>query len=145
MASSERVDLVMLTAAELKCLGEVSQGRREADLYIEGGNLINVYSGEIYPANIAIYGGRVAYVGSNRSMVGSDTSVIKANGYYLSPAYLECHTHPWAIYNPVTLAAGVLPMGTTTLVCDDLLFFLLGGEKSVTKLIDWATNLPVDF
>ena len=135
----------MLTAAELKCLGEVSQGRREADLYIEGGNLINVYSGEIYPANIAIYGGRVAYVGSNRSMVGSDTSVIKANGYYLSPAYLDCHTHPWAIYNPVTLAAGVLPMGTTTLVCDDLLFFLLGGEKSVTKLIDWATNLPVDF
>ncbi len=134
-----------LSAAELKCLVEVSQGQREADLYIEGGNLINVYSGEIYPANIAAYGGRIAYIGSSRSMIGSDTRLIKANGYYLSPAYLECHAHPWVIYNPVSLAAGVLPMGTTTLVCDDLFFFLQGGEKGVAKLIEWTANLPVDF
>ena len=133
-----------LSAAELKCLVEVAQGRREADLYVEGGNLINVYSGEIYPANIAVSRGRVAYIGSSRSMVGSDTHLIKADGYYLSPGYIESHAHPWVIYNPVSLAAAVLPMGTTTLVYDNLAFFLIGGEDGVTKLIEWTKTFPLD-
>ncbi len=64
----------MLSATELKCLVEVAQGKREADLYVEGGNLINVYSGEIYPANIAVSQGRVAYLGNSRSMVGPATA-----------------------------------------------------------------------
>ncbi len=133
-----------LSAAELKCLAEVAQGRREADLYLEGGNLINVYSGEIYPANIAVSGGRIAYIGNSRSMVGSATRLIKADGYYLSPGYLESHAHPWVIYNPASLAGGVLPMGTTTLVYDNLMFFLHGGETGLTRLIDWTANFPVD-
>lgn len=133
-----------LSAEELRCLGEVAQGRREADLYVEGGKLINVYSGEIYPANIAVSRGRVAYIGSSRSMVGSDTRLIKADGYYLSPGYIESHAHPWVIYNPVSLAAAVLPLGTTTLVYDNLVFFLIGGENGITKLIEWTKSFPLD-
>jgi adenine deaminase len=135
----------MLSAAELKCLVEVAQGKREADLYVEGGNLINVYSGEIYPANIAVSQGRVAYIGNSRSMVGSGTSLIKADGYYLCPGYIECHAHPWVIYNPVSLASAVLPLGTTTLVSDDLALYLLGGEEGFTRLINWMDRLAVDF
>lgn len=134
-----------LSADELKCLVEVAQGKREADLYVEGGTLINVYSGEIYPANIAVSQGRVAYIGSSRLMVGSDTYLIKAEGYYLSPGYIESHTHPWVIYNPVSLASGVLPMGTTTLVCDNLMFFLHGGEEGLTRFMDWMDTFSIDF
>lgn len=134
-----------LSASELKFLGEVAQGEREADLYIEGGRLINVYSGEIYPANIAVSQGRVAYIGSSRSMVGSNTQLINADGYFLSPGYIESHAHPWVVYNPVSFASGVLPMGTTTLICDDLMFFMLGGEEGFTKLIEVMNTLPTDF
>jgi adenine deaminase len=136
---------VTLTDVDLKCLADVAQGKREADLYVEGGRLINVYSGEIYPANIAVSQGRVAYIGSSRHMVGSNTQLINANGYYLSPGYIECHAHPWVIYNPVSLAEEVLPLGTTTLVCDNLMFFMLGGMNGLTKLIDWMDAFPVDF
>ena len=135
---------MILSAAELRCLSEVAQGQREADLYIEGGKLINVYSGEIYPANIAIINGRIAYMGNSHSMVGSETKILNANGYFLSPAYMECHAHPWVIYNPISLAEGVLPMGTTTLVYDNLPFFLNGGEDGVTKLIEWTKTFPLD-
>ncbi|HWQ71451.1 MAG TPA: adenine deaminase C-terminal domain-containing protein [Desulfitobacteriaceae bacterium] len=135
----------MLSATELKCLVEVAQGKREADLYVEGGNLINVYSGEIYPANIAVSQGRVAYLGNSRSMVGPATRLIKAEGYYLSPGYIESHSHPWLIYNPVSFASAVLPLGTTTLVCDNLALFLQGGEEGFTRLINWMADLAVDF
>lgn len=135
----------MFSATELKCLVEVAQGKREADLYVEGGTLINVYSGEIYPANIAVSQGRVAYIGNSRLMVGSATRLIKADGYYLSPGYIESHTHPWLIYNPVSFASAVLPLGTTTLICDNLVLFLQGGEEGFTRLINWMENFAVDF
>ncbi|MBS4026164.1 MAG: hypothetical protein KGZ96_10890 [Clostridia bacterium] len=38
-----------------KDLIQVSLGESPADLYIEGGKVINVFSGEIYEANVAVF------------------------------------------------------------------------------------------
>ena len=40
------------THKEIRTLLDVAAGRRTADLYLDGGALLNVYSGELYPANI---------------------------------------------------------------------------------------------
>ena len=42
------------TAEDLKMLLAVASGREPADLYLDGATLLNVYSGELYPANVAI-------------------------------------------------------------------------------------------
>ncbi|OPX87611.1 MAG: Adenine deaminase [Pelotomaculum sp. PtaB.Bin104] len=65
------------TAGDLQKLLDVSAGRREADYYIKGGSLVNVLSGEIYPANIAIWRDKIAYAGGSEKMVGTSTTIIE--------------------------------------------------------------------
>lgn len=120
----------------------VARGKREADMYIEGGSLVNVFTGEIYPANVAVFQGKIAYVGGNRAMVGPRTEVIDASGYYLCPGFIEAHSHPWMVYTPASMVKAALPLGTTTFVCDDLFFFVCLGAESFIKLIRALEGLP---
>ncbi len=127
----------------LRELQEVSRGERPADLLIRGGRLINVYSGEIYPANLAVYRDRIAYVGPSDQAAGPKTSVIEAGGRYLCPGYIEPHAHPWVGYNPVTLAEKILPLGTTALVCDSIFFYHQMGARGFAALARDLGRLPV--
>ena len=107
-------------ARERARLVAVARGEAAADRYVRGGLLLNVYTGEIYPANVAIRGERVAYVGLRDDMVGPRTEVIDASGRTLVPGYIEPHAHPWNLATPAALARHVLPLGTTTLFGDNL-------------------------
>ncbi|MDD3655094.1 MAG: adenine deaminase C-terminal domain-containing protein [Desulfotomaculaceae bacterium] len=131
------------TILDLQKLLDVSAGRREADLYLKGGSLVNVLSGEIYPANIAVWQDKIAYVGESEKMVGENTKIIDARGFYLCPGLIEPHSHPWEIYNPVSLAEAVLCRGITTIVYDNLFFFVQLGAKGFLKMVDILDNLPV--
>ena len=122
---------------------EVAQGKRPADLFLKDGQVINVYSGEILQQNVAIYKDRIAYVGESTAPVGSDTEVIDAKGYYLSTGYIETHAHPWVIYNPVSLAEKALSLGTTTIVNDNLFFYLHMGEEGFSKMMQDLAELPL--
>src|SRR5207249_9611449 len=59
-----------MNLAEWRRLTAVARGQAPADLYVRGGTLLNVYTGELYPANVAVVGERVAYVGPREDMVG---------------------------------------------------------------------------
>jgi adenine deaminase len=108
-------------------LTAVVRGRVPADRYVRGGLLLNVYTGELYPANVAITGERIAYVGPAEHMVGPRTEVIDAAGATLVPGYIEPHAHPWNLATPAALARHVLPLGTTTIFGDNLTVYMLGG------------------
>ena len=76
-------------ARERSALAAVARGDAKADRYVRGGLLLNVYTGEIYPANLAIAGERIAYVGLREDMVGPRTEMIDAAGRTLVPGYIE--------------------------------------------------------
>src|SRR3990172_11192801 len=103
------------TVAETTHLIEVSQGRAPADLYVANGRVLNVFSGEVISANVAVAGERIAYVGGSDRMVAPSTEVIDADGHYLLPGFLEPHTHLDIGYNPTTLSMEMLKRGTTAL------------------------------
>src|SRR5437879_8695024 len=105
-----------LTVAQRRRLTAVARGAAAADLYVRGGTLLNVYTGEIYPANVAIAGERIAYVGSRDDMVGPRTSTLDAAGRVLVPGYIDPHVHPAHMVTPSALARPVLPPGTPTAV-----------------------------
>ena len=44
----------------MQALLAVARGDAEADLVLSGGRLVNVFSGEIYLAEVAVFGGRIA-------------------------------------------------------------------------------------
>src|SRR2546429_2502540 len=103
-----------MTAAERRKLTDVARGARPADLVIRGGTLLNVYTGELYPANVALAGERIAYVGPRDDMVGPRTETLEAGGRVLVPGYIDPHVHPAHIGAPSALALPPLPLGTPT-------------------------------
>jgi adenine deaminase len=121
----------------------VALGEEKADLFVRGGTVVNVYSGELIPANVAVLGERIAYVGPSEEAVGPETGVLDARGLYVSPGWIEPHTHAYLFYNPASLAEAILPGGTTTIVSDDLVFTALGGAESSRAVMDACAGLPL--
>src|SRR5207249_632758 len=131
--------------AERRRLTAVARGAAPADLYVRGGTLLNVYTGELYPANVAVHGERVAYVGARDDMVGARTTVLDAGGRVLVPGYVDPHVHPAHVITPSALARHVLALGTTTLFADTLQFWELGGVRAFTAVADALARSPVKF
>lgn len=128
-------------ATDRQALTRVARGERPADLWIMGGRVVNVYSGEILEHNVAILGDRIAYVGP-RGPQHEGERVLDARGVYVVPGLIEPHSHPWVVYNPVSLTEAVLPRGTTTMVHDDLFFFLRLGVDGLRRMLDDLRELP---
>jgi adenine deaminase len=122
---------------------ETARGDRPAELFVRGGTIANVYSGELHEGNLAVTGGRIAYVGGGERAVGPDTRTIDADGLIVAPGYLEAHFHPWVLYNPVSLVGSVLPLGTTTIVADNLFFFMQMGPERFAEMVDDLRDLPL--
>src|SRR2546428_13495074 len=97
--------------AERRRLTDVARGARPADLVIRGGTLLNVYTGELYPAHVAVKGARIAYVGGREDMVGPRTTALDSPGRILVPGYIDPHAHPAHVTTPSALRHFVLPRG----------------------------------
>ena len=134
-----------MTIAERRRLTDVARGAAHADLYVRGGSLLNVYTGEIYPAGIAAKGERIAYVGARDDMVGPRTRVVDARGQMLVPGYIDPHVHPATLTTPAALARFVLPLGTTAVVADTLQFWELGGLAAFRRVADALRASPLRF
>ena len=134
-----------MTIAERRRLTDVARGAAPADLYVRGGTLLNVYTGELYPANVAVRGERIAYVGLRDEMVGPRTQVVDATGHVLVPGYIDPHVHPATLTTPSALARFVLPLGTTAVVADTLQFWELGGLAAFRAVADALMEAPLHF
>ncbi len=124
---------------------EVAQGRRPADLVIQGGMVANVYSGEFLRQNVAIYKDTIAYVGEKDVAVNDKTIIMDASGMYVSPGFIEPHAHPWVFYNPVSMTKKALSLGTTTTVNDNLFFYLHLGADGFKQLVRDLQTMPGNF
>lgn len=122
----------------------VARGEEPPDLVIVGGEVANVYSGEWLAANVEVAEGRIAYVGPRPPLVGARTRVVQAEGRPVVPGYIEPHCHPWVVYSPLALLERALADGTTTLVFDNLFFFVLLGPQGWRRLADRLREAPAD-
>ncbi len=67
---------------------EVAMGRAAPDLLLSGGRVLNVYTGRLEEADVAVAAGRIAYVGSLREAKiepGDETCIIDVTGRVLFP------------------------------------------------------------
>src|SRR5262245_26116349 len=128
-----------------RTLTAVARGQARADLYVRGGTLLNVYTGELYPANVAVKGDRVAYVGLRDDMVGERTRVLDGRDRVLCPGYIDPHAHPAHLVTPSALARHVVPLGTTAVFADTLQFWELGGRRAFRVAADALARAPLRF
>ena len=60
----------------------------------------------------------------------------------MAPGYIEPHTHPWCLYSPSSLLEVAVPDGTTTLVYDNLFFYLAHGVDGLREVVDAMHGAP---
>lgn len=122
-------------------LVEVALGEAPAELVIRGGNLVNVYSGEIYKADVAIQGRRIAAVGDVERCVGAATATIDATGRYLAPGFIDTHLHVGATSLTMTeLARLLVARGTQAIVTDFTEAGKMRGKKAMRFFLDEAAG-----
>ena len=94
---------------------DVAMGRAPADRLVVTDNLVNVCTGEIHPASVAIVGDRIAAVGDVDYARGPDTDVVDARGRYVVPGLVDGHLHSYHSYLGVEAYVEVmLSHGVTT-------------------------------
>jgi adenine deaminase len=101
----------------LKLLIRAGQGKIPSDLAIRGGSLVNVMTGEIYPADVAVYRDTIVAVGDISGYVDDKTEIIDAGGAYLVPGLIDGHIHVECSKLSVSgYASVVVPHGTTAMI-----------------------------
>ena len=98
----------------LEELIQVARGEVEVDLLLKNARLVNVFSGDIHYADVAIHRSRVVGFGDYRAR-----QVIDLQGQYLCPGFMDGHVHIESSMLRVSeFARVVVPQGTTTVICD---------------------------
>jgi adenine deaminase len=117
-----------------------AHGEIEVDLMLEGAEIANVLSGEIYRADVAVHKGIV---------VGFDAYSARQNidlqGKILAPGFIDGHVHIES--SMVTIpeyARAVVPKGTTTVVIDPHEIANVWGEAGIRYMMDSSRQVPLN-
>ncbi len=118
----------------------VARGDAPADLLLRNSRVVNVFTGQIEAADVAIFAGRIAGVGPGYT--GRET--IDLNGSYVAPGLIDAHVHiESSLCVPAQFAAAVLPRGVTTVVADPHEIANVAGAAGVRYMAAAAAGLPL--
>ncbi|WP_033292558.1 adenine deaminase C-terminal domain-containing protein [Amycolatopsis jejuensis] len=111
-------------------------------LLVRDATLVNVWSGEIYPTDVAVRGNRIVSVTAGEFREAEQ--VIDAGGRYVVPGLLDPHMHlDTTSLSPGELARVVVPLGCTTVFVDTTNIITTGGPDGVRSVIDQFAGLPL--
>ncbi len=120
------------------------RGEIKAETIITGGRLVNVASEEIYPADIAVWGGKIMATGDVADYRGPATEVIDARGQYLVPGMIDGHLHVECSKMSLTsFAKAVVPLGTTSIVSGLDQILVTAGVEGAREFLDEAAGTPL--
>ncbi len=123
---------------------DAAEGVRKADLVLAGGQLVNVSTGEIYPADVAISGEWIAAVGDVGRYVGPDTEALDVSDRFLAPGLIDGHLHLECSKLSVTMFANaVVPYGTTSVVSGLDQIYVVAGLDGVRDALAEAAETPL--
>lgn len=127
-------------------LVSVALGKTPADIVLTGGDLVNVYTGEvILKQDIAIKGDRIALIGKiDGHIIGPETQVVNVTGKVVIPGLTDFHNHLWNYFGDLADFAEIAAASGTTLVLTEAAELLLSlGLTGFHELTAAARRLPV--
>src|SRR4051794_14720618 len=119
----------------------VARGEEPAELLFKNARLVNVLSGEIHEANVAVDDGRVIGFGDYKARETIDIA-----GAFLAPSLIDGHFHVES--SMVTLpefVRAVVPHGTAAMVIDPHEYANVLGMDGIRYVLESSKNLPIDF
>ena len=112
---------------------------RNAALVIKNAKIVNVFTEEIIPGDVAIRDGIIIGVGSYQGKVEID-----AKGGYLCPGLIDGHMHiESSMAHPSRFAEIVLEKGTTSIVADPHEIANVCGADGIQYMLDQTEWLPL--
>lgn len=135
---------VIKKAIEYRELIDVLMSDKDyADIVLYGGNIINVVTGEIYKADLAIKGKYILMVGDADKLMGEGTLVIDVSGKYISPGFMDSHMHFESSMLTISEFSRLsISSGTTTLVADPHEIGNALGIDGILEMADEAKAVP---
>lgn len=135
-----------MTKEERRELIKVAMGYSNASLKLENANLVNVFSGEIYLANIYIYKKYIAdIVEVEKDSFKKADKIIDIQGKYLVPGFIDSHLHIESSHlTPYHFAEAIIPKGTTTIIADPHEICNALGEEGLNYMLKASENLPMN-
>lgn len=126
---------------EMSELLAIARGDVPAELLLTNARIVNVYTGEIENADIAIAGSVIAGIGGGYR--GKET--IDLAGTFVAPGLIDAHVHiESSLCTPPQFARAVVPRGVTTVVTDPHEIANVAGAAGVDYMIQSSRGLPLD-
>lgn len=124
---------------ELAQIIKIARGDEPADLLLKNGRVLNVFTGEIIPTNIAIAHSRIVGLGDYEAH-----QTVELGGRYVAPGLIDSHVHiESAMVPPPEFARAVVPRGTTTVVTDPHEIANVLGLEGIRYMLDMAKYNPL--
>jgi adenine deaminase len=125
---------------ELNQFIKIARGDAPADLLLKGGQIVNVFSGEVHDADIAIAAGKIVGVGGGFSA----KETIDVTGKVIAPGFIDAHVHiESSMVPPPEFARAVVPRGTTTVITDPHEIGNVLGLDGIRYMFDAAKYNPL--
>lgn len=119
----------------------VARGELPAELLFKNARVVNVLSGEIHDANVAVEDGRVIGFGDYRAR-----KVVDLRGAFLAPSLIDGHFHvESSMLTAPEFARAVVPHGTGAVVIDPHEYANVLGLDGIRYVLESTKNLTVDF
>ena len=118
----------------------VARGDEPADLVLANACVVNVFTGEILDADVAVAGDTIVGVGQ-----GYDArEKIDLGGRYVCPGLIDAHVHvESSMVTPPQFARAVVPRGTTTTLTDPHEIANVAGAGGVRYMLEVSEGLPL--
>jgi adenine deaminase len=128
-------------SAKLAHLISVAKGELPADLILAKAKVVNVFTGEVEPGNVAICGDSIAGVGDYHQA----KQVLDLGGKYLAPGLINGHVHVESSMLDVgQYARAVVPRGTLAVVTDLHEIANVCGLDGIKYVLNCARRLPLE-
>jgi len=132
------------TVDGLKEMIRAGRGKIPSHKVIKGGQLVNVMSSEVYPADIAVYNDMIVAVGDVSDYIGPETEIIDATGYYLTPGMIDGHIHSECSKLSITsYAKAVVPRGTTSMISGLDEYISVSGLEGLKEIFAEVKQSPL--
>ncbi len=116
------------------------RGEETADLLLKNGKVVNVFTGEILRADVAVAEGIIVGVGEGYEAV----KVVDLSGQYVCPGFIDGHIHiESTMLSPYQFARAVVPRGTTAVVCDPHEIANVLGLEGIRYMLEASEKLPL--
>lgn len=117
-----------------------ARGDKPADLLLRNARVVNLFSGEIEEADIALCDGLIAGIGSGYTAA----ETIDLKRAFVAPGLIDAHVHiESSLCLPGQFAAAVVPRGVTTAVVDPHEIANVAGIEGVRFMARSSRGLPL--